>query len=45
MRDLGFDYYWFDNHCENQFAKGFGAALQSRLKTSNHLLLNQISIN
>lgn len=23
MRDIGFDYYWFDSFCQNIFAKGF----------------------
>ena len=23
MRDIGFDFYWFDKHCANIFAKGF----------------------
>lgn len=23
MRDLGYDYYWADKHCENLFASGF----------------------
>lgn len=23
MRDLGFDYYWYDPHCMNLFARGF----------------------
>ena len=25
MRDLGYDYHWFDKHCENLFATGFDA--------------------
>lgn len=26
MRDLGYEYQWFDKHCENLFATGFDAA-------------------
>lgn len=26
MRDIGFDFYWFDPYCENLFAKQFNAA-------------------
>jgi len=29
MRDLGYDYYWHDKHCDNLFATGFDAAKQS----------------
>ena len=32
MRDLGYDFRWFDKHCENLFAKGFEAEMTERFQ-------------
>ncbi|MCX7174814.1 MAG: class I SAM-dependent methyltransferase [Proteobacteria bacterium] len=30
MRDIGFDFYWSDKHCENILARGFGSSEAGR---------------
>lgn len=32
MRDLGYDYHWFDKHCGNLFAQGFEASRPSEAR-------------
>jgi Methyltransferase domain len=32
MRDVGFDFYWYDPHCENLFSSGF----EINIKNENH---------
>lgn len=41
MRDLGYDYYWHDQHCENLFATGFEAAQQP---VSRYALLSAFEV-
>ncbi len=31
MRDLGWDFYWYDKYCQNIFAKGFEAKTEEKL--------------
>ena len=37
MRDLGFDFYWYDKYCDNIFTKHFVANHETRFRTIDSL--------
>ncbi len=41
MRDLGYDYYWLDRHCDNLFARGFEA---SRPSETHYAILSAFEV-